>query len=152
MQVRSLNFAALLGGGVLHTKLWLVDRTHVYVGSANMDWRSLTQVKELGLVAFNCSCMANDLAKIFDVRDDCDTARRFFPLIRLFFCHSRLTQSARFDFFHVQVQPNALIDTLIETLIETSYCPRSTGWSGRTTRSQLPGRVLFPPRLMSITL
>ncbi|OXU24626.1 hypothetical protein TSAR_006066 [Trichomalopsis sarcophagae] len=66
-QVRSLNFAALLGGGVLHTKLWLIDRQHVYVGSANMDWRSLTQVKELGLVAYNCSCMANDLAKIFDV-------------------------------------------------------------------------------------
>ncbi|XP_012270908.1 phospholipase D3 isoform X2 [Orussus abietinus] len=66
-QVQSLNFAGLLGGGVLHTKFWLIDRTHVYVGSANMDWRSLTQVKELGLVAFNCSCLATDLAKIFDV-------------------------------------------------------------------------------------
>ncbi|XP_014480692.1 PREDICTED: phospholipase D3-like [Dinoponera quadriceps] len=66
-QVRSLNFAALLGGGVLHTKLWLIDRTHVYVGSANMDWRSLSHVKELGLVALNCSCLANDYAKIFDV-------------------------------------------------------------------------------------
>ncbi|XP_015125176.1 phospholipase D3 isoform X2 [Diachasma alloeum] len=66
-EVRSLNFAGLLGGGVLHTKLWLIDRTHVYVGSANMDWRSLTQVKELGLVAMNCSCLANDLAKIFEV-------------------------------------------------------------------------------------
>ncbi|XP_063987276.1 5'-3' exonuclease PLD3-like isoform X3 [Diachasmimorpha longicaudata] len=66
-EVRSLNFAGLLGGGVLHTKLWLIDRTHVYVGSANMDWRSLTQVKELGLVAMNCSCLANDVAKIFEV-------------------------------------------------------------------------------------
>nr|XP_034172549.1 5'-3' exonuclease PLD3-like isoform X3 [Osmia lignaria] len=66
-KVRSLNFAALLGGGVLHTKLWLIDRTHVYVGSANMDWRSLTQVKELGLLVLNCSCLANDYAKIFDV-------------------------------------------------------------------------------------
>ncbi|XP_011315372.1 phospholipase D3 isoform X2 [Fopius arisanus] len=66
-EVRSLNFAGLLGGGVLHTKLWLIDRNHVYVGSANMDWRSLTQVKELGLVAMNCSCLANDLAKIFEV-------------------------------------------------------------------------------------
>ncbi|XP_072752667.1 5'-3' exonuclease PLD3 [Anoplolepis gracilipes] len=65
--VRNLNFAGLLGGGVLHTKLWLIDRTHVYVGSANMDWRSLSQVKELGLVALNCSCLANDYAKIFDV-------------------------------------------------------------------------------------
>lgn len=62
-----MNFAALLGGGVLHTKLWLIDRTHVYVGSANMDWRSLTQVKELGFLAMNCSCLANDLGKIFDV-------------------------------------------------------------------------------------
>nr|XP_050851450.1 5'-3' exonuclease PLD3-like isoform X4 [Vespula vulgaris] len=66
-QVRSLNFAGLLGGGVLHTKLWLIDRQHVYVGSANMDWRSLTQVKELGLIALNCSCLATDYAKIFDI-------------------------------------------------------------------------------------
>ncbi|XP_012528482.1 5'-3' exonuclease PLD3 [Monomorium pharaonis] len=66
-QVRSLNFAGLLGGGVLHTKLWLIDRTHIYVGSANMDWRSLSQVKELGLMVLNCSCLANDYAKIFDV-------------------------------------------------------------------------------------
>ncbi|GAB1866559.1 Phospholipase D3 [Camponotus japonicus] len=65
--VMDLNFAGLLGGGVLHTKLWLIDRTHVYVGSANMDWRSLSHVKELGLVALNCSCLANDYAKIFDV-------------------------------------------------------------------------------------
>ncbi|XP_013141690.1 PREDICTED: phospholipase D3-like isoform X2 [Papilio polytes] len=66
-QVRSLNFSKLLGGGVLHTKFWIVDRTHFYIGSANMDWRSLTQVKELGIVAYNCSCMATDLGKIFDV-------------------------------------------------------------------------------------
>lgn len=59
-----------MGGGVLHTKLWVVDRTHVYVGSANMDWRSLSQVKELGLVAMNCSCLAKDYAKIFDVSDN----------------------------------------------------------------------------------
>lgn len=33
-----------LTGGVLHSKFWVVDGRHVYVGSANMDWRSLTQV------------------------------------------------------------------------------------------------------------
>ena len=33
-----------LAGGVLHTKLWVVDGAHLYIGSANMDWRSLTQV------------------------------------------------------------------------------------------------------------
>ncbi|NXG50073.1 PLD3 Phospholipase, partial [Psilopogon haemacephalus] len=33
-----------LTGGVLHTKFWLVDGAHLYIGSANMDWRSLAQV------------------------------------------------------------------------------------------------------------
>ncbi|NXN45580.1 PLD3 Phospholipase, partial [Rhinoptilus africanus] len=33
-----------LTGGVLHTKFWIVDGAHLYIGSANMDWRSLTQV------------------------------------------------------------------------------------------------------------
>lgn len=34
----------MVGGGVLHTKLWIIDKKHIYLGSANMDWRSLTQV------------------------------------------------------------------------------------------------------------
>ncbi|XP_059574434.1 5'-3' exonuclease PLD3 isoform X1 [Alligator mississippiensis] len=54
-----------LTGGVLHSKFWVVDDKHVYVGSANMDWRSLTQVKELGAVLYNCSCVASDLGRIF---------------------------------------------------------------------------------------
>lgn len=66
-EVRSLDFKCLLGAGILHTKMWLVDDEHFYLGSANMDWRSLTQVKEIGIIVTNCSCMANDLAKIFDV-------------------------------------------------------------------------------------
>lgn len=28
----------------MHTKLWVVDQKHLYLGSANMDWRSLSQV------------------------------------------------------------------------------------------------------------
>ncbi|XP_072885132.1 5'-3' exonuclease PLD3-like [Hemitrygon akajei] len=52
--------------GVLHTKFWIVDKKHLYIGSANMDWRSLTQVKELGVIIYNCSCLAEDLEKIFD--------------------------------------------------------------------------------------
>lgn len=32
-----------------------------------MDWRSLTQVKELGVLVTNCSCLAKDLTKIFNV-------------------------------------------------------------------------------------
>ncbi|CAH2084564.1 unnamed protein product [Euphydryas editha] len=78
-QVRSLNFSKLLGGGVLHTKFWIVDRTHFYIGSANMDWRSLTQVKELGILAYNCSCLATDLAKIFEVYWSLGTADAVIP-------------------------------------------------------------------------
>ena len=42
--VMNLNITELIGSGILHTKLWVVDSKHFYVGSANMDWRSLTQV------------------------------------------------------------------------------------------------------------
>ncbi|XP_074708696.1 5'-3' exonuclease PLD3-like [Strix uralensis] len=63
--VRTVDMPRLTGG-VLHTKFWLVDGTHLYLGSANMDWRSLTQVKELGVAVYNCSCLAKDLGKIFE--------------------------------------------------------------------------------------
>ena len=43
IEVRSLR-GKILGGGVLHTKVWIVDRKHMYVGSANFDWRALTEV------------------------------------------------------------------------------------------------------------
>uniref|UniRef100_A0A1B6C9A8 PLD phosphodiesterase domain-containing protein n=1 Tax=Clastoptera arizonana TaxID=38151 RepID=A0A1B6C9A8_9HEMI len=66
-EVRNLDFPKLIGSGILHTKLWIVDRTHVYVGSANSDWRSLTQVKELGIYIQDCKCLAEDISKIFDV-------------------------------------------------------------------------------------
>src|SRR5207249_170778 len=36
-------------GGILHAKYWVVDRKEVYVGSQNLDWRSLSQIHELGL-------------------------------------------------------------------------------------------------------
>lgn len=65
--VRSVNFSRLLGSGVLHTKVWIADGKHIYLGSANMDWRSLSQVKELGVLITNCSCLAKDLTKIFNV-------------------------------------------------------------------------------------
>ncbi|CAB1330831.1 unnamed protein product [Coregonus sp. 'balchen'] len=49
-----------------NVKFWIVDRKHIFLGSANMDWRSLTQVKELGVVIYNCSSLAEDLHKIFE--------------------------------------------------------------------------------------
>ncbi|EHB01401.1 Phospholipase D4 [Heterocephalus glaber] len=63
-EVRHVPMQQLIGG-VLHSKFWVVDGQHVYMGSANMDWRSLTQVKELGAVIYNCSSLAQDLEKTF---------------------------------------------------------------------------------------
>lgn len=63
-QVRHVPMGKLTRG-VLHSKFWVVDGQHVYMGSANMDWRSLTQVKELGAIIYNCSRLARDLEKTF---------------------------------------------------------------------------------------
>lgn len=89
VHVRKVNFGRLTKG-VLHSKFWVVDRKHVFIGSANMDWRALTQVKptevhnygflfsntdltaeffqvkELGVVIYNCSSLGKDLQKIFE--------------------------------------------------------------------------------------
>ncbi|XP_025968291.1 5'-3' exonuclease PLD4 isoform X1 [Dromaius novaehollandiae] len=62
--VRKINFGHLTRG-VMHSKFWIVDMKHIYIGSANMDWRSLSQVKEVGAVIYNCSCLAKDLWKTF---------------------------------------------------------------------------------------
>ncbi|VDK85473.1 unnamed protein product [Litomosoides sigmodontis] len=66
-EVRSLNFSNWFPSGVLHTKFWIVDTKHFYLGSANLDWRALTQVKELGVAVFDCECLAEDLMKVMDV-------------------------------------------------------------------------------------
>jgi len=67
IKVRALNFKNLIGAGILHTKLWISDKRHFYVGSANFDWRSLTQVKEIGVLAMNCPKLAEDMTKIYEV-------------------------------------------------------------------------------------
>ena len=55
------------GGGIMHMKLWIADERDVYVGSANMDWLSLAQVKEMGVVAFNASqTVARDATALFN--------------------------------------------------------------------------------------
>uniref|UniRef100_A0A3B4ENP0 Phospholipase D3-like n=1 Tax=Pundamilia nyererei TaxID=303518 RepID=A0A3B4ENP0_9CICH len=65
-EVREVDLKAITGG-IVHTKLWVVDQKHFYVGSANMDWRSLSQVKEVGLSVEDCSCLAQDAFRIFGV-------------------------------------------------------------------------------------
>ncbi|XP_044046863.1 inactive phospholipase D5 isoform X2 [Siniperca chuatsi] len=63
-EVHFVNMTALTRGR-LHSSFWIVDRKHIYIGSADMDWRSLSKRKELGLVVYNCSCLALDLHRVF---------------------------------------------------------------------------------------
>ncbi|XP_066553445.1 inactive phospholipase D5-like [Amia ocellicauda] len=62
--VHYLNMTALTKGH-LHSSFWVVDKKHMYIGSASMDWRSLAQMKELGVIIYNCSCLVLDLHRIF---------------------------------------------------------------------------------------
>lgn len=34
------------GSGIVHAKVWIADQKDLYIGSANNDWKSLTQVCE----------------------------------------------------------------------------------------------------------
>ncbi|XP_052428051.1 inactive phospholipase D5 [Carassius gibelio] len=65
-EVHYLNMTALMNGQ-LNSSFWVVDRKHMYIGSAGMDWRSLSVMKELGIIIYNCSCLVLDLHKIFSL-------------------------------------------------------------------------------------
>jgi phospholipase D3/4 len=54
------------GGGIMHQKLWVFDSTHIYLGSANMDWKSIMQVKEMGVVVENCAELGADATSYFE--------------------------------------------------------------------------------------
>ncbi|MCP4424839.1 MAG: hypothetical protein GY803_10130 [Chloroflexi bacterium] len=66
VQVWQVNLADWYGGGIMHHKLWIVDGRSLYLGSANMDWRSLTQVKELGVIIENQPAIAADATQQFE--------------------------------------------------------------------------------------
>ena len=59
IELRSLDLNKLIGAGILHTKLWIVDGQHFYVGSANTDWRALTQVSYSLYVMTVCQSKEN---------------------------------------------------------------------------------------------
>ncbi|KPP78759.1 inactive phospholipase D5-like [Scleropages formosus] len=65
-EVHYLNMTALTKGH-FHSSFWVVDRQHMYIGSAVMDWRSLSKMKELGVIIYNCSCLVLDLHRIFSL-------------------------------------------------------------------------------------
>ncbi|XP_026561066.1 inactive phospholipase D5 isoform X1 [Pseudonaja textilis] len=63
-EVINVNLTAY-NDGHLQSSFWIVDKQHVYIGSASLDWSSLGQMKELGIIVYNCSCLVLDLQRIF---------------------------------------------------------------------------------------
>ncbi|KAL3500317.1 hypothetical protein ACH5RR_039410 [Cinchona calisaya] len=53
------------GSGIVHTKVWISDGQDVYIGSANNDWKSLTQVKEVGVYLVGCPTIARKVGTYF---------------------------------------------------------------------------------------
>jgi phospholipase D3/4 len=54
------------GSGIMHQKIWIFDGRDIYIGSANMDWKSITQVKEMGVAIEACPELAADATKYFN--------------------------------------------------------------------------------------
>jgi phospholipase D3/4 len=80
VEARSWDPTLWYGGGIMHMKVWIGDERVAYLGSANADWKSLAQVKELGVThgtsatgaAAPAGCptadpLVTEVAKLFDV-------------------------------------------------------------------------------------
>jgi len=68
--ITTANFTQLGLEGIFHTKMMVADHKNVYVGSSNADWRSLAQVKEMGVAVFESKELGADAERIFySVRD-----------------------------------------------------------------------------------
>jgi phospholipase D3/4 len=67
VSIRSVDMGKWYGGsGIMHQKIWIFDSRHLYLGSANMDWKSISQVKEMGVAIEDCAELAADARKYFD--------------------------------------------------------------------------------------
>ncbi len=66
VQSRQIDLTDWYGSGIMHHKSWIVDGRSLYLGSANMDWRSLAQVKEMGVIVENQPAIAADAARQFE--------------------------------------------------------------------------------------
>ncbi|HON55633.1 MAG TPA: phospholipase D-like domain-containing protein [bacterium] len=52
VEVRTIDYSSTTGG-IMHAKYIIADDEHVYVGSTNFDWLSLTNVHEIGVKVSN---------------------------------------------------------------------------------------------------
>ncbi|KAL5995929.1 hypothetical protein ACLOJK_026002 [Asimina triloba] len=73
---KTFQLDKLWGSGIVHAKVWISDCRDVYIGSANNDWKSLTQfsidngkLKEKCLAGHNLYLLKKDVAYLGKVPD-----------------------------------------------------------------------------------
>jgi phospholipase D3/4 len=66
VDIRQIDLGHWYDGGIMHQKIWVFDGAHVYLGSANNDWKSLTQVKELGVAVERSPPVAEAVTRYFN--------------------------------------------------------------------------------------
>lgn len=78
VELRRVDYRRL-AGGVQHAKFFIVDGRQVWVGSQNLDWRSLSQIHELGLRADDAVLAGAAEAVFASDWGGADTTRAFAP-------------------------------------------------------------------------
>ena len=67
IEIHSITMGDWYGeSGIMHQKVWVFDGRDVYIGSANMDWKSIAQVKEIGVAVEGCAELAADVQRYFE--------------------------------------------------------------------------------------
>ncbi len=66
VEIRRIDMKDWYESGIMHQKIWIFDGRDVYLGSANNDWKSLTQVKEMGICVENDPAVAAETSRYFD--------------------------------------------------------------------------------------
>src|ERR1700691_5205413 len=59
ISINSIDMGKWYGGsGIMQQKIWIFDRRDIYIHSVNIDWKSITQVKEMGIAVEACPELA----------------------------------------------------------------------------------------------
>ena len=89
VKIHSISMGDWYGGsGIMHQKIWIFDSENLYLGSANMDWKSISQVKEMGIAVENCPQLCEDAKSYFEAWWDFSaltpaSAEVFDPIVRI---------------------------------------------------------------------
>merc|ERR1711991_377502 len=60
-EVRWINWSLVSKYGIVHTKMMMTDYENLSIGSANIAWDSMTQVKELGIAMTKVPILTEDV-------------------------------------------------------------------------------------------